>query len=589
MRVEFSASTWRIGCRRSLLAALALLSLHATLGHAWWNEQWMFRKKVTLNASVVGSGADATLEELPLLVRLHTGNFQFLDANENGSDLRFVGADDKTVLPHHIEQWDATSELALIWVRMPRTINASSSFWLYFGNQKAAAPEDRTERYGPAQALVLHFNTAQPADASTHGQTIAELTGASPTQGPIDGAMRFNGTGRVRVAASPSLNIDPQSGLTASAWVRIEGPQSHAIVYRQQQSADALELAITGLRLTGRAGSAQLQGAAELAPNTWHHVAATWGREGMTLYVDGTNDGHTSAVAPGIAGEVVVGEGLIGDIDEVQVFSASQNARWISAAWASQKAEATMLAYGAEEQAGGGRSYFRILLGAVTPDGWVVIGILLLMLFISLFVMLFKALAVARTARANQRFMDVFRDDPASMLNVERAGGVIEGRGGTHGLERSSLFRMYRTGLRELALRFDQYDKAGRPRILSPQSLNAIKASLDAGMVRETALLNAKMVLLTLAISGGPFLGLLGTVIGVMITFAAIAAAGDVNVNSIAPGIAAALVATVAGLAVAIPSLFGYNYLASRIRSIVDEMAVFSDELVTRLAEEYSP
>jgi biopolymer transport protein ExbB len=96
------------------------------------------------------------------------------------------------------------------------------------------------------------------------------------------------------------------------------------------------------------------------------------------------------------------------------------------------------------------------------------------------------------------------------------------------------------------------------------------------------------MVLLTIAISGGPFLGLLGTVTGVMITFAAIAAAGDVNVNAIAPGIAAALVATVAGLAVAIPSLFGYNYLASRIRAMTGQMVVFCDELVTRLAETYS-
>jgi biopolymer transport protein ExbB len=96
------------------------------------------------------------------------------------------------------------------------------------------------------------------------------------------------------------------------------------------------------------------------------------------------------------------------------------------------------------------------------------------------------------------------------------------------------------------------------------------------------------MVLLTIAISGGPFLGLLGTVVGVMITFAAIAAAGDVNVNSIAPGIAAALVATVAGLAVAIPALFGYNYLASRIKSVSNETIVFADEMVTRLAETYA-
>jgi biopolymer transport protein ExbB len=107
-------------------------------------------------------------------------------------------------------------------------------------------------------------------------------------------------------------------------------------------------------------------------------------------------------------------------------------------------------------------------------------------------------------------------------------------------------------------------------------------------MVRMTQKLQSRMVLLTIAISGGPFLGLLGTVVGVMITFAAIAASGDVNVNSIAPGIAAALAATVAGLAVAIPALFGYNWLNSQIKEIVADMRVFIDEFVTRAAERYS-
>ena len=72
-----------------------------------------------------------------------------------------------------------------------------------------------------------------------------------------------------------------------------------------------------------------------------------------------------------------------------------------------------------------------------------------------------------------------------------------------------------------------------------------------------------------------------------MITFAAIAASGDVNVNAIAPGIAAALVATVAGLAVAIPSLFGYNYLTIRIKDSTSDMQVFVDELITKMAESY--
>ena len=57
--------------------------------------------------------------------------------------------------------------------------------------------------------------------------------------------------------------------------------------------------------------------------------------------------------------------------------------------------------------------------------------------------------------------------------------------------------------------------------------------------------------------------------------------------DAIAPGIAAALLATVAGLAVAIPSLFGYNYLGSRIKDIVADMHVFVDEFVTRIAEQH--
>jgi biopolymer transport protein ExbB len=123
---------------------------------------------------------------------------------------------------------------------------------------------------------------------------------------------------------------------------------------------------------------------------------------------------------------------------------------------------------------------------------------------------------------------------------------------------------------------------------LSPQAISAIRAVLDASLVREAQKLNGKMVLLTIAISGGPFLGLLGTVLGVMITFAAIAASGDVNINAIAPGVSAALMTTVAGLFVAIPALFGYNYLSVRIKDMMSDMQVFVDEFITKVAEYHS-
>jgi biopolymer transport protein ExbB len=207
----------------------------------------------------------------------------------------------------------------------------------------------------------------------------------------------------------------------------------------------------------------------------------------------------------------------------------------------------------------------------------------MVMMVISFAVMIGKGVFVVRTDKGNQIFLEHFQKNPNAMLEPEHAARA------TKSVESSSLFRLYRVGLRELAHRFELYEKVGQSKTLSPQALGAIKATLDAGMVREQARLNKQMVLLTIAISGGPFLGLLGTVVGVMITFAAIAAVGDVNVNSIAPGIAAALVATVAGLAVAIPALFGYNNLASRIKNMSNDMTVFADELVTRMAEKYAP
>ena len=117
--------------------------------------------------------------------------------------------------------------------------------------------------------------------------------------------------------------------------------------------------------------------------------------------------------------------------------------------------------------------------------------------------------------------------------------------------------------------------------------IEALKARIDAVSSDQAYTLSDRLVILTLSIAGGPFLGLLGTVIGVMITFAAIAAEGNVNVNSIAPGVAAALLATAAGLAVAIPALFGYNLIVTRIKRINAKNRSFADALVARIAEQY--
>ena len=116
--------------------------------------------------------------------------------------------------------------------------------------------------------------------------------------------------------------------------------------------------------------------------------------------------------------------------------------------------------------------------------------------------------------------------------------------------------------------------------MLTVKEIDFFKASLEKSYIQETKKFNNWIGILPLAIAGGPFLGLLGTVWGVMNTFAAMAQAGDANIMAIAPGVASALAATVCGLLVAIPALFGYNYLSGIIKDQTADMGIFIDEFI---------
>jgi biopolymer transport protein ExbB len=314
----------------------------------------------------------------------------------------------------------------------------------------------------------------------------------------------------------------------------------------------------------------------------WAHVALTLAGGKATLFVNGAAAATADVATPALDAPLALGAGLAGLVDELQVVAGARGADWVRLTAAAQGADGKLVASVKEsadstEGAGENHGYLGILVKNLTVDAWVVIIILGIMFVVAAWVMVTKTMMIGRTDRDNRSFLQRFRDARGDLLQLDK--------GAAH--PHSSLYRLYQAGLRELRKRDVGKDEQAGSRLLSGASLDAVKASVDADLVRENHKLNAQMVLLTIAISGGPFLGLLGTVVGVMITFAAIAAAGDVNVNAIAPGIAAALLATVAGLGVAIPALFAYNWLASRIKNISADMQIFVDEFVTRVAETY--
>ena len=112
--------------------------------------------------------------------------------------------------------------------------------------------------------------------------------------------------------------------------------------------------------------------------------------------------------------------------------------------------------------------------------------------------------------------------------------------------------------------------------------------ALQRGVARLTLQYESSMVMLASIISGAPFFGLLGTVWGVMDSFGAIGLQATATIQTLAPGVSGALLTTVAGLLVAIPSLFGYNLLVVRTRLMITELENFASQLADRLELEVS-
>jgi biopolymer transport protein ExbB len=604
-RRGWRGAAWLVACSLALLPALANAG-------SWWNDDWKFRKEISFDLSPAGAGVDATLQDTPVLVRLSLANFNYFgDAKPDGSDFRVLAADDKTPLKFHFERYDAQSQMAYLWIRVPQLSAGlkTEKLFLYYGNPNAPNAADASGSYDVNATLVLHFGetSGAPQDATAYKNNASASSAEATPSSLIAGGLKFAGGQTVTVPASASLRLLPNQGFTASAWVKPEQLVGQQTVLALSEQGRELVLGLEGprpfVRYAGGTVPVTVAAPADISAAAWHHLAMSAGAGQVRLFVDGVNVASAPAAIAEIGGALTIGGGgqatalFRGEIDELECAKVARAPEWIKAAAKSQGVEAPLVVYGTDAQKEGGQgSYFGTILKNLTVDGWVVIGICIAMLVIALIIMVLKAIYLSRVETANRRFMAEFRriaagsaelDQPSSVsaAAAESPFGDVEssGRFGA-----STLYPLYHVAMSELKKRVAPIAHKTDAPALSAQSIEAIRASVDATSTRLQQQLSAQMVLLTIAISGGPFLGLLGTVIGVMITFAAIAASGDVNVNAIAPGTAAALAATVAGLSVAIPSLFGYNWLNSRIKAINADQRVFTDELIAQIAERHS-
>jgi biopolymer transport protein TolQ len=212
-----------------------------------------------------------------------------------------------------------------------------------------------------------------------------------------------------------------------------------------------------------------------------------------------------------------------------------------------------------------------------TPEGKGIIVILAIFSVFAWSIMASKAMQLRRARKMNHFFNLEFRAQ-GNVLAIHDRRIQVDG---------CPLFSAYQQGCLELDTRLKSKVTEGRRKLVSLKTMEHVKRTLERTVAQESLKLESGLILLAIAVSGAPFLGLLGTVWGVMSAFSHVARAGTADLPTLAPGVAAALVTTVAGLLVAIPSMFGYNWLVHNLRIMTVELDNFAQELVSKMEIEF--
>jgi len=195
-------------------------------------------------------------------------------------------------------------------------------------------------------------------------------------------------------------------------------------------------------------------------------------------------------------------------------------------------------------------------------------------------IMIDKGVTVRQARRGNQRFVRDFAKCGSPLAMLVQLGS-----------QSGPLTDVYRAGVDELAdilgLNQDILDTYARrrvlPRALTIYEVDRIRSTLERTVSLKINELEGRLGVLGTAVTVSPFLGLLGTVWGVMIAFCGMAQSGKPDIGAMAPGVSGALLTTVVGLVVAIPSLVGFNLLTSGVRQAITEMDNFVEDFVSVL------
>lgn len=232
-----------------------------------------------------------------------------------------------------------------------------------------------------------------------------------------------------------------------------------------------------------------------------------------------------------------------------------------------------------------------------TPEGKVTVVVLLILSLFSWTIILTKFRQLRIAGRATKKFMAAYSStrDP---LDIKKKSEEFQGAPAWYLYDRAAEEVLYHLKNNPVEVKGNVVAQStgegntdflarGKTVKISTSAFEAVKVVLEEAAATQAMALEKGMIVLSTAVAGGPFIGLLGTVWGVMSTFAGIAEKNSASLTAMAPGVAAALVATVTGLLVAIPAMFAYNFMVTTIRHLTQELDGFATRYANQIEHTY--
>ncbi len=218
---------------------------------------------------------------------------------------------------------------------------------------------------------------------------------------------------------------------------------------------------------------------------------------------------------------------------------------------------------------------------SLSQSGFVGQAIVVILLMVSVYswaIIFWKQSAIGRAVKRSEALREQFRSDPDGTINhyADRSR-----------FDESPFAAVLEAALQELALLLGSRGPAAGRGELSIVHVDGVERSLERTVAEQVVTLRRSLIFLATTAGVAPFVGLFGTVWGIMKAFAAMSVTGSASISSVAPGVSAALTTTVAGLAVAIPALIGYNYLMNKVRNLTIGMENFSSEIISTIERNF--